>query len=690
MAVTLFQVCGANFGRRLGKGGSGLFPGLLLCAMLAASGEALGAEAGNGQQALTDLSLEQLMEVSVYSASRKNQTLSDVTSAVFVISQEDIRHSGATTIPDLLRMVPGVQVAEVDANSWAISIRGFNGTFANKLLVMIDGRSVYTPLNGGVFWDVQDTLLEDIERIEVIRGPGSTMWGANATNGVINIITKNARSTDGALLTGLTGSRERGTVSARYGSTLGEQSNYRLFLKHLDRGDSVTTSGPTVSDATQLTHGGFRIDSAPANNLNLTLQGDLYGGTAGKAFTVPNLSARPYIQTIAQNADLAGGNLLSRLDWLQSESSKFSLQLYYDRTHRNTAVVKEDRDTVDLDLQHNLHVSGGNELTWGAGYRFLHDNTPGTKNVFLLAPTSRTDNLLNLFLQDEIALLPERLRLIVGSKFEHNEFTGWELEPSARLLLTPHHRYSLWAAVTRSVRTPSRGEQDATRGLQVIPPHTGVPLPSVLLATGSRQLQAEYVLAYELGFRTDLSETLSLDISSFYNQYHGIVGGVLGTPFPGGGQVTIPYNLVNLNNYDSSGAEVSFQWQPIEWWKLKGGYSYIKFFGSGDRNDSVGDKATPSHQATLRSLFALGRNVDLDFWARYVGDNRYALVTGPVFIPAYATLDVHLAWRPVRGVELSLVGQNLLQQRHLETISDQSAAQHEMERSVYGKVAWAF
>jgi iron complex outermembrane recepter protein len=655
---------------------------------------AFGAEAGTAAEAnagadlLPELSLEQLMQVTMTSPSRKNQALLDVSSAVFVINQEDIRRSGATTIPDLLRMVPGVQVASIDGNTWAISIRGFNGTFANKLLVMIDGRSVYTPLYGGVFWEVQDTLLEDIERIEVIRGSGSTVWGANAVNGVISIITKNAQDTNGTRLTGLAGNRERGSASVRYGSVIGEHTNYRLYAKYLNRDDTVSTSIP-VSDGVELSRGGFRLDSLPTNDLTLTLQGDLYGGSAGKAFTVPTLTP-PFNATLPQSSDLFGANLLSRLDWLQSDSSKASLQLYYDRTSRDTAIISEQRDTVDLDLQHNWRVAARHELTWGAGYRFLHDTTRGTRNFFLVTPESRSEVLVNLFLLDEITLLPETLRFIVGSKFEHTEFTGWGLQPSARLLWTPRRGYSVWAAVTRSTRTPSRGEQDARKGLQVLPPSQALPLPTVLVATGNRQLDPETLLAYEFGFRADLSQSFALDISAFYNLYHGIIFPVRGTPFNDGGtQVTVPLNISNVKKYQSSGAELALQWQPYQRLKLKGGYAYINFTGAGV-DDSLAVRATPAHQGTLRSMLALRPDLDLDLWARYVAKNRYPLFNGTAEVPAYLTMDLRLAWRPMVGLELSLVGQNLLADRHLESVSDLSAARHEIQRSVYGKAAWAF
>jgi len=664
-----------------------LFSGLFAGALFLSAADlvpAFGADDGISTEVL-ELPLERLMDVSVISASRKSQSLSEVSSAVFVINQEDIRHSGATTIPDLLRMVPGVQVASIDGNSWAVSIRGFNGTFANKLLVMIDGRSVYTPLYGGVFWDVQDTMFDTIERIEVIRGSGSTMWGANAVNGVINIITKNAQDTKGGLVTGLTGNHDNATVAARYGAALSDSTNYRLYLKNIDRGDSFTTT-PGVRDYLRVTRGGFRVDSAPSSSVNLTLQGDAYGGKEGNTANIPTFSF-PYHDILRENAGLFGANILSRLDWLQSESSKFSLQLYYDRTARSTDLVEEYRDTADIDLQHNLRLNDSHEITWGAGYRFLHDHTPGSA-TFSLAPESRSDSLLNLFVQDEITLLPDTLRFTLGSKLEHREFSGWELEPSAKLSWTPAKGYSLWASVSRSVRTPTRGEQDATIALNVIPAAPPVP-QSVVLMVGNRGVSAESLLAYELGFRADLSEVLSLDISSYYNQYRNIIYPERGAVFIQNGTPMVPYIFTNQLRYDSTGAEFSFQWQPREWWKVKGGYAFIQFFGD-DLDNSMAVKATPNHQATLRSLFAVTRDIDLDFWGRYVGANHYSLTSGTVEIPAYPTLDARLAWRPRAGVEISLVGRNLIQGRHLETVSDLSIVRHEVERTVYGKVSWAF
>jgi iron complex outermembrane recepter protein len=632
-----------------------------------------------------ELPLERLMDVSVVSASRKSQSLSEVSSAVFVINQEDIHHSGATSIPDLLRMVPGVQVASIDGNSWAVSIRGFNGTFANKLLVMIDGRSVYTPLHGGVFWDVQDTMLENIERIEVIRGSGSTMWGANAVNGVINIITKNAQDTKGGLVTGLTGNHDNGTVAASYGAALSDNTNYRLYLKNIDRGDTFTAT-PGARDYLRVTRGGFRVDSAPSSSVNLTLQGDAYGGNEGGTANIATFNF-PYRDILKGDSGLFGANLLSRLDWLQSEASKFSLQLYYDRTVRTTPLVNEYRDTADLDLQHNLRLNDTHEITWGAGYRFLHDNTPGSA-TFVLTPESRNDSLLNLFAQDEITLLPDTLRVTLGSKLEHCEFSGWELEPSAKLSWTPAKGYSLWASVSRSVRTPTRSDRDSSIALIATPAAPPVPQSEVVLV-GNREVSAESLLAYELGFRADLSEVLSLDISSYYNQYRKIINPERGAPFFRNGTWMIPYIFTNQLRYDSTGAEFSFQWLPREWWKIKGGYAFIQFFGD-DLDDSMAVKATPNHQATLRSAFAVTRNLDLDFWGRYVGANHYSLTSGIVEIPAYPTVDARLAWRPLAGVEISLVGRNLIQGRHLETVSDLSIVRHEVERTVYGKVAWAF
>ena len=555
-------------GYRYCKGLSFSFFTLALFFAAAHSKPALGAEESISAEVL-DLPLERLMDVSVVSASRKSQSLSDVSSAVFVISQEDIRHSGATTIPDLLRMVPGAQVASIDGHTWAVSIRGFNGNFANKLLVMIDGRSVYTPMYGGVFWDVQDTMFDNIERIEVIRGSGSTMWGANAVNGVINIITKNAQDTKGGLVTGLTGTRERATVEARYGAALTDSTNYRIYLKHVDR-DNTLSSTPGAEDFLRVTRGGFRVDSVPADGLNLTLQGDGYGGTEGSTFNFPTFTP-PYLDTATRSTGLSGGNILSRLDWLQSDSSKFSLQLYYDRTNRDTRFYQEYRDTVDIDLQHNLRFAGNHELTWGAGYRFLHDRTPGSDGYYL-TPGSRSDSLLNLFAQDEITPVPDTLRFTLGSKLEHNDFSGWELEPSAKLSWTPCKGYSLWASVARSVRTPSRTEQDMHMLYLVSPPTPQIPIQSELVVLGDRKIGAEALLAYELGFRADLSDIASVDISSFYNHYRNVIDSAPATPFvQGGTQLIIPYVYGNLYHFDSTGAELSLQLHPREWWKIKAG-----------------------------------------------------------------------------------------------------------------------
>jgi iron complex outermembrane receptor protein len=636
--------------------------------------------------AVLDLPLERLLDVSVVSPSRKTQLLSDVASAVFVISSEDVRRSGATSIPELLRMVPGLQVGSIDGTTWAVSARGFNGTFSNKLLVLIDGRTVYTPLYGGVFWDVQDTLLENIERIEVIRGSGSTMWGANAVNGVISIITKHPIDTAGTLFTGLTGSRERANLGARYGASLGENTQYRFYVKHLDRDGLHAVNGP-APDSLHVTRGGFRLDSSPREAVNLTVQGDLYGGTSHRSDTVPSFTP-PFVETTFPGAEVSGGNLLLRGDWLQSSSSKYSVQAYFDRTRRDTPLVRETRDTVDLDLQHNIRLNPVHEVTWGAGYRFLHDRSAGS-TFFFLVPERSSDHLVNLFVQDEITLVQDTLRLILGSKVEHNDYTQWEWQPSAKLSWTPARGYSLWASASRAVRTPTRGENDVNIGLAYIPPIPPATPATLVMLTGNRDLSSESLLAYELGFRADLHHAVSLDVSSFYNRYDHIIGTQFGTPVLGPGFLTVPNRFTNLYSFDSTGLEASLQWQPLDYWKLKGGYSFIRFLGD-DQSTLQGEKGTPTHQGTLRSMLTLARNVDLDLWARYVGASTYQMQSQPVSVPAYLTLDLRLAWRPVTGMELSLVGQNLLERRHLEAVSDQALARHEVGPSVYGKVAWEF
>jgi iron complex outermembrane receptor protein len=663
--------------------------------LLILSGLTVNSWASSTVNDLTHLSLEDLMRIEVTSVSKKGERLSDAPAAIFVITQEDIRRSGVTNIPDALRMAPGVEVARIDANMWAVSTRGFNSRFATKLLVLMDGRSVYSPAFSGVWWDVQDTLLEDIDRIEVIRGPGATLWGANAVNGVINIITKKAGETQGGLATVGGGTEEKAFGSFRYGFKLGEHSDVRAYAKYFNRDVSVTRSGAEDADDWDQFRTGFRLDHEPTAQNNFTLQGDYYRGKTGSTYDVVTLTA-PFSASIQKKADVAGGNILGRWKHVFSNDSELSLQTYYDRTERKDLLTAEDRDTVDFDLQHRFKWIGGQEIVWGLGYRLTRDDFAKANELRTIDPSSRTDQLFSTFIQDDITLIKDRLRWVIGSKFEHNDYTGFEVQPSTRLIWTPSKDQSVWGAVSRSVRTPSRAEHTVSTNVAVIPPgqaENPSPLPILVQVRGNSNFQSEELISYELGYRLRPFNRLTFDLAGYYNRYGNLrstdnIPSALPTLASNAGN---PYLLSTLDlnnslNADIYGVELALEWQPLDWWRLKGSYTFSEMKNdqsitlSGAQNLSL-----PRHQFSVRSIMNLGKNIEADAWLRYVDsfDNGG--------VPSYFTLDLKLAWRPVKNLELALVGQNLLENGHQEFRAEQFSTQvYEVERGVYGKLTWKF
>src|SRR5437879_4231967 len=379
---------------------------------------------------VTTMSVEDLMNMQVTSVSKRTQKVADAAAAIFVLTQEDIRRSGATSIPEALRLVPGLEVARIDQNKWAIGSRGFNGRFDNKLLVLIDGRSVYTPLFSGVYWNVQDVMLEDVDRIEVIRGPGATLWGANAVDGVINVITKKAKATQSAVVTAGAGTDERAAGGVRYGGKLGDNTYYRAYTKYFDWGPSAYPSGMTAHDGWDALRGGFRADWTPAGANSLTLQGDVYRTRFDETLTVASLSA-PYSNTFPNNGKYSGGNILGRWNHT-SEGSSMSLQMYYDNTTiTDHSLFGDHQNILDLDFQHGFHVGDSQQFVWGLGYRSIHDKNDASFTVSL-QPNQVTLNQFSTFLQDEISLVDNRLQFTRGSKFEHNKFTGFEIRSEER------------------------------------------------------------------------------------------------------------------------------------------------------------------------------------------------------------------------------------------------------------------
>ena len=641
---------------------------------------------------LATLDIEDLMNIKVVSVAKKEQKLSETAAAVFIITGDDIRRSGATTIPEALRLAPGVDVARLDANRWAISIRGFNDRFSNKLLVMIDGRTVYTPLFSGVYWDVQDVVLADVERIEVIRGPGATLWGANAVNGVVNVITKSAQATPGLLVSGGGGTEERMLTTVRYGGQIGNAAHYRTYLKYADHDHFDLASGKEANDDWDQLRGGFRIDWEQSDVNTLTVQGDLYDGSSGVTETPP-LLVPPFADRIDDNTDVSGGMLLARWSHIVSETSDMDVQAYYDRTRRDTPLLNERRSTVDVDLQHRFALLARQEVIWGLGYRYTEDDITSSR-VFAVDPSSRDMHLPSAFLQDEISCLGDTVRVTIGSKFEHNDYTGFEVQPSVRGVWEAAERQTWWAAVSRAVRTPSRAERDFEITRETLMPGAlgaGSP-PALVRLLGDDDFGSEELIAYELGYRAQPIDTLSFDVATFFNDYSDLRTLETGTAFPEERplppHLVVPLTADNRMKGQSYGVEVASEWRARPWWHLKGAYTYLNMQltlgnNSTDTRSEAAEGESPQHQFSLRSSMDLPGNVELDGWLRYV--DRLSSLD----VDSYMTLDVRVAWRASETLELAVVGQNLLDDRHPESsASIIGGIPSEVERGVYATLTW--
>ena len=632
---------------------------------------------------LKKLSLEELSNVEIFnpeasSAARKVQKLTDTAAALFVITQEDIRRSGFTSIPEVLRIVPGVQVARINANKWAISARGFNGLFASKLLVMIDGRTVYTPLRSEVFWDVQDLLIEDVERIEVIRGPGASLWGANAVNGIINIITKMAKDTQDNLLTTYAGDgEERAIVGVRHGGTLGHNGHYRIYGKFYDHDNFENDHGEDQQDFWQMKRGGFRADWEASEGNNFTLQGDVYDGFINQRF-VPLGANMP----ITDQTELNGFNVLGR--WQHNlVNGDIRLQAYYDHTERQELAFGEKRSTFDIDFQHRWKRNNKQEFIWGLGYRYTQDDMKNSA-IWNYDPQKRQDDLFSAFVQSEfkISLNPltqgqeNTLRLMLGSKFEHNDYTGFEYQPNIRLLWIPNDRHSIWGAISRAVRTPSRTDVDVTFQLPIQNQH--------LVGLANKNFQSETLLAYELGYRLKLNSNFLLDTTIFSHYYKKLrLIEINFTP------TKIFLKNTNKMSGKISGLEMVASWQIFDTWKLIATYSYldldlqypnsINFFGEDGNN--------PYNQANLRSLLTLPHNIELDTALYYVDKvpNQKAA--------SYTRFDVRFGWKPRKDLELSLGARNLFDIQHREfgdSVSSNVIIADEVRRAFYLQMKYQF
>jgi iron complex outermembrane receptor protein len=608
-------------------------------------------------QALKRMSIEQLMTLEVTSVSKRPERLGQTASAIQVITQDDIRGSGASSLPEALRLASNLQVAQLDSRQWAISARGFNSTSANKLLVLIDGRTVYTPLFSGVFWDVQEVPLADIDRIEVISGPGATLWGANAVNGVINVITKDAKDTPGLLLSGGGGTELPGFGTARYGGALGARARYRIYGSRFARDPSVLPSGQDAPDDWHLGQGGFRLDWDASTVSRVTLQGDLYDGRID--------------QLSPGDIAVSGGNVVAKWGRTISETSDLTAQLYYDRTHRNIpGTFGEDLDMYDVELQHQARLGARHDLVWGLGYRLMNDNVANTTALAFL-PAHVARQWFTGFVQDEIALVPNRLHVALGTKVEHNNYTGFEIQPSGRVNWTVSPSATLWAAVSRAVRTPSRIDREFF-----------VPGQPPYFLAGGPGFHSEEELAYELGYRHQHG-SFALSAATFYSRYHGLRSLEQVNP-----PAATPIVIGNGQDGESYGAELSAAYWLTPRWRVRAGYTELRVHiwpnpGSTDTSRGLTESQTPDHQLFVHSSVDLPAHVRLDAGLRAVGKIARRQV------PSYEELNARLSWQPTARLDLSIIGQNLLNPRHVE-FGAPGPTRREIQRGVYGLLEWRF
>jgi iron complex outermembrane receptor protein len=619
--------------------------GLLLLGVVVLAVESL---AQQRNKALSEMTLEDLMNVEVTSVAKHEQPLSETAAAVYVITQEDIGRSGATNIPEALRLAPGVEVAQINAHAWAITIRGFNYRYANKLLVLIDGRVVYTPLFSGTVWNLEDVMLEDVERIEVIRGPGATLWGSNAVNGVINIITKPAHETQGGLLTA-TGSDRWGYSGARYGDQLGKNFVYRVFGKY----SQLSPRGrlpATESDAFFSGRGGFRADWTLTANDGITLSGDGYRGAQNEAYTAPLLTP-PFSLVSDQSLTADGGDFLTRWRHHFANGSESTLQFYFDRLDFAVPVARFQQNVYDFDFQYQMPWGKRQTFMLGAGYRQTGEDI---RNSFMMwfdsheqgwwVPDHDTEHLFNGFVQDEIAVIPSRLTLTLGSKFESNDYTGFEYQPSARLHWQARAHQSLWMSVSRAVRTPSDYEENGRIAAGAEPGPGGLTYVTTLF--GNRSLKSEQLLAYEAGYRLQPARRLSFDFASYYNIYHRLIGQNFSQPFleltPAPPHLIVPMQFDNNHDGKGYGLEFSTSYIPLSFWKITGSYSWLRMrLHPADVFTTFPVGSSPSHNFQAHSYLSLRWNLEFD--------NGFYWVDGLSGQPVPPYFDWIPAWRGIPG-----------------------------------------
>ncbi len=639
---------------------------------------------GKDKASVEEQTSQNFFDSEIFSLSKKKENSFDAPSASYVLSSDDIRRSGATSIPEALRMVPGLQVARIDGNKWAISARGFNGQFSNKLLVMIDGRTVYTPVFSGVLWDLHDYVLEDIDRIEVVRGPGGTIWGANAVNGVINIITKNAAQTQGAYVSQIIGNQDKSITEARYGGKTASNDTYRLYYKKSVRdGLENYRTRAYNRDGNQQDRAGFRYDISSIQNSVISIHGDVFDGRA-----------QNYFNTTLNNPDQndkssKGANLVVNWNKKLSKKSNFTLDAYFDYDQFRIPVLQRSAKTYDLDFQHFYNFSKENQFTWGLGYRNISDDieesTANGTTPLNYTPNNMVSYIYSSFIQNKFGLIPDKLYLTVGSKFLYNNFTGFEHQPNAKLAYYPTRNQTIWWSVSRAVRTPTRNED----GLNLL----GV-------QKGSTAMNSEKLIAYEMGYRVKPYYRLTIDIATFFNQYNQLR--TFDRSSTGG-------FIAGNNGYgESYGFELATKWQATDDLKLEFDYDFLKTTlhlnnKSTDNYASnfamqFAEGQSPQSQFKIKSFYNLTSKIEFDNIVYYVSglptsfstSTASGLSVSPRGIPSYFRFDTRIGYLATKNVDLSIGIQDLLDQTHSEFRPGSLSSQTLIGRTVYGKVVWRY
>ena len=641
-----------------------------------------------------DMDLAQLMQVTITSVAKQPQTLADTAAAVFVISREDIRRSGVTSIPEALALAPGLHVARISAGKWSISARGFGGYTSNKLLVLMDGRSLYTPAYSGTFWDAQNTLLEDIERIEVIRGPGGTIWGANAVNGVINIITKKAQSTEGTLVRVRGGNGEQG-AAAREGFKVGEATFGRLYATTSNYDSNVLRSnipGKSDDDANddwQNLQSGFRLDGQAGTGTEWTLQGDVYKLDGNQIVFPYWLDRPPYLTANYGDYSAGGGNVIGSWQHRFDSDSTLTCKTYYDNNHRKEVYYEDTFNTIDLDLQYEFTLGTWNNLTTGLGYRHIDGHFVNNYQVSL---PDQNQDLYSSFFQDQIKLIDRQLWLTLGTKYEHNDFTGSEWQPSARLLWKPDEEQSIWVAVARAVRTPSMVERNGSVTLAAFSTPLGTGKSSL---RGTSAFDSESLIAYEAGYRWQARRNVFFDIAAYYNDYDDIYSAVRSTS-------ALDPDLHFKNSQEGTGHGVEFaaNWQASSWLLLNFTYTWqeldLNFKDPSEVGGLEGSSSTinsPKHLAAVRTSIDFSENWQSNLWLRYVDSFTGRNSTDPtseIPVSSQFYFDANLVYKPAKNIEIMLAGQNLLNSSQLQYVAELLVPPTEIERVVYAKVTWSF